>query len=62
MPDGHLCSRDLVLLYQHSGELEEDCAEGNNPVPLYQFPVFRGKHEIRGKNTISFRIYCNREE
>ena len=34
----------------------------NNPVPLYQFPVFRGFDEIRGKNTISFRIYCNREE
>ena len=55
--DRHLCSRDLVLLCQHTEQLEEDSHQGHHHLPLHQFPALAGQHEVRGKDSVFIRIH-----
>ena len=57
VPNRNLCGCDLVLLYQYSQQLEEDSDQGYNALPIHQFLALACINEVRGKDSVSFRVY-----
>ena len=62
MPDGHLCSRDLVYCINILVNWKKIVQKETTLYRFINFLYFVVSMKFVEKDSISFRIYCNREE